>query len=251
MAIAERIIEGLPEEAQRLVHAYAKDVKAVFGEQLEGLLIYGSAVRGEFLPGRSNLNMLFVLSSYDAVTLKLYAPIHKRWSKEQVVVPLFLTDQELQSSSALFPLEFLEIQDYHRVLGGRDPFVGFHVDGGRLKDEVMQGLAGHLLRLRQRFAEGGGTNDAVTILLPLSITSLLPLLRGVQRLSGKPVVSQSDALIKDVADHFRIDLQGLTDALLLKRGQITPGPGEVPRLFDRYLHAASLLTNSVMRSLPR
>ncbi len=250
MAIAERIIEGLPEEAQRLVHAYAKDVKAVFGEQLEGLLIYGSAVRGEFLPGRSNLNMLFVLSSYDAVTLKLYAPIHKRWSKEQVVVPLFLTDQELQSSSALFPLEFLEIQDYHRVLGGRDPFVGFHVDGGRLKDEVMQGLAGHLLRLRQRFAEGGGTNDAVTILLPLSITSLLPLLRGVQRLSGKPVVSQSDALIKDVADHFRIDLQGLTDALLLKRGQITPGPGEVPRLFDRYLHAASALTNSVIRSLP-
>ena len=250
MAIAERTIEGLPEEAQRLVHAYAKDVKAVFGEQLEGLLIYGSAVRGEFLPGRSNLNMLFVLSSYDAVTLKLYAPIHKRWSKEQVVVPLFLTDQELQSSSALFPLEFLEIQDYHRVLGGRDPFVGFHVDGGRLKDEVMQGLAGHLLRLRQRFAEGGGTNDAVTILLPLSITSLLPLLRGVQRLSGKPVVSQSDALIKDVADHFRIDLQGLTDALLLKRGQITPGPGEVPRLFDRYLHAASALTNSIIRSLP-
>ncbi|WP_455370835.1 hypothetical protein [Petrachloros mirabilis] len=250
MAIAERIIEGLPEEAQRLVHAYAKDVKAVFGEQLEGLLIYGSAVRGEFLPGRSNLNMLFVLSSYDAVTLKLYAPIHKRWSKEQVVVPLFLTDQELQSSSALFPLEFLEIQDYHRVLGGRDPFVGFHVDGGRLKDEVMQGLAGHLLRLRQRFAEGGGTNDAVTILLPLSITSLLPLLRGVQRLSGKPVVSQSDALIKDVADHFQIDLHGLTDALLLKRGQITPGPGEVPRLFDRYLHAASALTNSVIRSLP-
>ena len=250
MAIAERIIEGLPEEAQRLVHAYAKDVKAVFGEQLEGLLIYGSAVRGEFLPGRSNLNMLFVLSSYDAVTLKLYAPIHKRWSKEQVVVPLFLTDQELQSSSALFPLEFLEIQDYHRVLGGRDPFVGFHVDGGRLKDEVMQGLAGHLLRLRQRFAEGGGTNDAVTNLLPLSITSLLPLLRGVQRLSGKPVMSQSDALIKDVADHFQIDLHGLTDALLLKRGQITPGPGEVPRLFDRYLHAASALTTSVIRSLP-
>ncbi|WP_455244019.1 hypothetical protein [Petrachloros mirabilis] len=249
MASADRIIEGLPEETLGLVHAYAKDVKAVFGEQLEGLLIYGSAVRGEFLPGRSNLNMLFVISNFDAPTLKLYAPIHKRWSKEQVVVPLFLTDQELQTSSVLFPLEFVEIQEYHRVLGGRDPFVGFHVDGGRLKDEVMQGFVSHVLRLRQRFAEGGGTNDAVTILLPLSITSLLPLLRGVQRVSGKTVVPQSDALIKDVGDHFGIDLQGLLDALLLKRGQITPGPGEVPRLFDRYLHATSTLTNAVIRSL--
>ena len=31
-----------------------------------------------------------------------------------------------------------------------------------------------------------------------------------------------------------IDLAGLTDVLHLKRGIITPGPVEVPRLFDRY-----------------
>lgn len=246
---AERIIEGLPDDTLKLVHAYAKDVKAAFGERLEGLLIYGSAVRGEFLPGRSNLNMLFVLSKYDAATLKLYGPIHKRWSKEQVVVPLFFTDRELQTSSSLFPLEFMEIQDYHRVLGGRDPFVGFHVESGRLKDEVLEGLAGHLLRLRQRFAEGGGTNDAVTILLPLSITSILPLLRGIQRIFGKPILPQSDALIKDVADQLQVDLQGLIEALMLKRGQITPGPAEVPRLFDRYLQAVSSLSDAAIGTI--
>lgn len=251
MATSERIIEGLSEETQQLLQAYTRDVKAAFGDRLEGLLIYGSAVRGEYLPGRSNLNMLLLVAGYDAATLKLYEPIHKRWSKEHVVTPLFLREQDLKFSSALFPLEFLEIQEHHRVLGGRDPFVGFHVDTRRLKDAVLQGLAGNVLRLRQRFAESGVPNEAVMILLPLSITSTVPLLRGLQRVLQWPVLSQSDAVIKDIGDRLSVNLQSFQDALLLKRGQITPGPAEIPRLFDRYLQASTLLVEAAAQTVQR
>jgi len=245
MSTTERIIEGLSEDTQKLLHSYAKDVKGVFGDQLEGLLVYGSAVRGEFLPGRSNLNLLLVLADYDAATLKRYEPVHTRWSKEGVVTPLFLTDREIRASSALFPLEFLELQEHHRVLGGRDPFVGFHVDTSRVGDAVMQGLAGHVLRLRQRFVEAGGANDAILILLPLAVTSVIPLLRGIQRLHGWPILTESDAVIKDLAGRLQLDLQGIHDALMLKRGIISPGPSEIPHVFDRYLQAATRLVEVV------
>jgi hypothetical protein len=247
MGMTERVIEGLPDDTQKLLQAYVKDVKGRLGDQLEGMLLYGSAIRGEFLPGRSNLNILLLVSSYDSALLKQYGSLHRQWSKEQIVVPLFLTEEELRTSAAVFPLEFLEIQEQHRVLGGRDPFIGFHVKTDQLREAVVQGLTSHLLRLRQRYVEGGGSDDATMILLPLSITSTLPLLRGVQRLLGRPVLSQSDAVIKDVAEQLTLDLQGLLDALLLKRGQISPGPHEVPRLFDRYLRAATVLTRAVER----
>jgi hypothetical protein len=247
MGMAERVIEGLPDDTQNLLQAYVKDVKGRLGDQLEGMLLYGSAVRGEFLPGRSNLNILLLVSSYDSALLKQYGSLHRQWSKEQIVVPLFLTEEELRTSAAVFPLEFLEIQEQHRVLGGRDPFIGCHIKTDRLRESVVQGLTSHLLRLRQRYVEGGGSDDATMILLPLSITSTLPLLRGVQRLLGRPVLSQSNAVIKDVAEQLTLDLQGLLDALLLKRGQISPGPHEVPRLFDRYLKAATELTRAVER----
>jgi hypothetical protein len=247
MGMTERVIEGLPDDTQKLLQAYVKDVKGRLGDQLEGMLLYGSAIRGEFLPGRSNLNILLLVSSYDSALLKQYGSLHRQWSKEQIVVPLFLTEEELRTSAAVFPLEFLEIQEQHRVLGGRDPFIGFHVKTDQLREAVVQGLTSHLLRLRQRYVEGGGSDDATMILLPLSITSTLPLLRGVQRLLGRPVLSQSNAVIKDVAEQLTLDLQGLLDALLLKRGQISPGPHEVPRLFDRYLKAATELTRAVER----
>jgi len=246
MGTTERVIEGLPEETQKLLHAYVKDVKTLFAERLEGVLLYGSAVRGEFLPGRSNLNLLLLVSSYDQALLKGYSAIHRRWSKEQIVAPLFLTETELHSSASIFPLEYLEIQEQHRVLGGRDPFVGFRIEVHRLSAEVQQGLMGAVLRLRQRYVEGNATDEAALILLPLSITSLLPLLRGVQRMQGRAVAYQSDAVIKDVAEQLKLDLQGLHDALLLKRGLITPGPKEIPRLFERYLHTVTELANSVV-----
>jgi predicted nucleotidyltransferase len=235
MPTVEWTIDGLPDETQQLLRAYVKDVVKVYGDRLEGVLLYGSAVRGEFLAGRSNLNVLVFLSSYDVALLKQYAPIHKRWSKEQIVVPLFLTKDDLQSAARVFPLEYLDIHEAHRVLWGQDPFVGFKVDTRHLGCEVLQGLRGIDLRMRQRFVEGGGTEEATTILLPLSVTALLPVLRGVQRLLGRPVLSHGDALLKDIESACDFDLSGLRDALLLKRGQISPGHKEVPRLMDRYL----------------
>ncbi|HSQ50520.1 MAG TPA: hypothetical protein VLL94_04555 [Nitrospiraceae bacterium] len=249
MSTAERLIEGLPDETQNLLQTYVKEVKGAFGEQLEGLLLYGSAVRGEFLPGRSNLNLLLLVSSYGSAVLKQYSALHRRWSKEQIVVPLFLTEEEVHMSAAVFPLEFLEIQEQHRVLSGRDPFIGFHVKTDQLRETVLQGLTSHVLRLRQRYVEGGGGDEATMILLPLAITSTLPLLRGVQRILGRPVLSHSEAVIADVAGQLKLDLQGLLDAWSLKRGQISPGPREAPRLFDRYLQAATLLTHAVEQLL--
>ncbi|OQW37398.1 MAG: hypothetical protein A4E19_13410 [Nitrospira sp. SG-bin1] len=237
-------IDGLPEETQALLKSYVKDVTRVYGNELEGILLYGSAVRGEFLPGRSNLNLLLVMSSYDLSVLKKYDGIHKRWSKEQVVVPLFLTAEDLQSASFAFPLEYQDIHESHRLLWGQDPFVGLKIDARNLAAEVVQALRGNLLRLRQRLVEGRSTEEAITILLTLSITALLPALRGLQRLWGRPVLAHGESLIQDVESHLAINLTGLHDALLLKHGQISPGQKEIPRLMDRYLESLNRLVTA-------
>jgi predicted nucleotidyltransferase len=245
MSAVQWTIDGLPEETQRLLRSYVKDVAQAYGEQLDAVLLYCSAVRGEFLPGRSNLNVLLFVSSYDVALLKVYAVVHKKWNKELVVVPLFLTKADLEASAFVFPLEYQDIHECHRLLWGQDPFIGFKVDQRHLAGEVLQALRGNVLRMRQRLVEGGGTEEAMTLLLPLSITALLPVLRGVQRLLAKPVLSQGELLLKDLEAHFGIDLTGLHDALLMKRGHISPGHKEVPRVMDRYLDSLGRLVDVV------
>jgi len=244
-------IDGLPDDTQTLLKSYIKDVTKTYGDEVEGIILYGSAVRGEFLPGRSNLNVLLVMSSYDLAVLKKYNAIHKRWSKEQVVVPLFLTADDLQSGSSAFPLEYQDILECHRLIWGQDPFVGLKIDLRYLAAEVIQALRGNLLRLRQRLVEGQGTEEAIIILVPLSVTALLPALRGLQRLLGRPVLAHGEPLLKDLESCLEIDLTGLHDALSLKRGHISPGQKEIPRLMDRYLETLTRLVHSAEERIKR
>ena len=56
---------------------------------------------------------------------------------------------------------------------------------------------------------------------------------------------RSEPLLKDFETFLSIDLSGLRDAWLLKRGQISPGQKEIPRLMERYLECLERLVQAV------
>jgi predicted nucleotidyltransferase len=235
----------IPESVRETLRPYLAQVQKLFGAALEAVILYGSAAGGEYLPGKSNINLLILLAKQDTELLKQYAALHKRWQKEQIVVPLFLTLEELKSSLELFPLEYMEIQEQHVLLAGRDPFPELRIGLKNLRLQCEQELRGNLLRLRQRFVEGGASTEAITILLPLSLTALLPCLRGLLRAKERPVERSADGVLQAVEKEFGIDTAAFHHVLNLKRGIISPGPAEAPRLFERYLAALSLLIEKV------
>lgn len=249
MAVHDQLPRDLPPEVRQTLNAYVAEVAKLFGPTMEALLLYGSAASGEFLPGRSNLNLLILLNKRDLDLLRQYAKTHKRWSKEGIVVPLFLTVEELETSAGLFPLEVLEIKEHHLLLAGRDPLPGLQPDVRRLPAQCEQEIRGNLYRLRQRFVEGGGTQEAVLLLLPLSLTALLPCLRGLIRAlpgGGAPPRS-TDAMLDVLPATLGLDPAVFQEVLKLKRGIISPGPVEVPRLLERYLDALDALLQQVGR----
>ncbi|MGH7206933.1 MAG: hypothetical protein ACREI2_12080 [Nitrospiraceae bacterium] len=232
--MSDGVLQDLPLDVRETLRSYLTDVTALFGPSLEAVILYGSAARGEYLPGRSNINLLLLLAKHDIDALQRYGKEHRRWSKEHIVVPLFLTEEGLRSSTALFPLEFLEIKEQHVLLAGRDPFPTLAIDLRNLLVQCEQEIRGNLLRLRQRFVEGAGKPETVEILLPLSFTALLPCLRGLFRLLKIPIPRMTEALLESLQPSLGVDPVTFQDVLHLKRGLISPGPLEMPRLFERY-----------------
>ena len=96
--------------------------------------------------------------------------------------------------------------------------------------------------------EGGGTEEAITILLPLSLTAVLPCIRGLQRLAQRKTSGSAEQLLLEWQEVTETDCSGFLDVLHLKRGLITPGPVEVPRLYDRYTAALEALIHRVESS---
>ena len=241
MPLTEEVLRDLPAEVRQTLRSYVAEVARLFGPALEGILLYGSAACGDYLPGRSNLNLMVILTAYDAVKLGQYAKFHRRWQKEGIVVPLFLTEREVRTGAECFPLEYLDIQHAHVLLKGRDPFPELSINLRNLRVQCEQEIRGNLLRLRQRFVEGAGKPETAAILMPLSLTALLPPLKGLLRLLGLRVPTRADAVFADLKAGLEVDPTAFQEVLSLKRGLITPGPLELPRLFERYLSALQSL----------
>lgn len=226
---------GLPVDLRRLLTRYANEVASLFGSNLRSLLLYGSLARGDYVPGRSNINVFVLLDSSESAGIEQYARLHRRWAKEKIVVPLVLTQQEFADSIPYFPLEYLEMEEHHLVLSGTDPFATVQLDTSNLEFQCGQELRSHLVRLRQRLIEGGGRPESMLILLPLSLTALLPCLRGILRLRGSLSHRSTEQVFKALESHLGIDPEAFRDVSKLKHGMISPGRLEIPRLFSRYI----------------
>src|SRR5260370_25757447 len=98
------------------------------GENLQSVVLYGSAARGDFHAHKSDLNLLCVLKSAKAAELSRIASVVRWWSGQlREPAPRIFTQEELLHSADVFAIELLDIGEAHRVLFGHDPVAGISV----------------------------------------------------------------------------------------------------------------------------
>ena len=235
----------LQEDTHAPLQGFLRSITKQKHLEFETILVYGSAARGEFLQGYSNINVLIVLEQITQPVLQQWSGIHKQWAREKIVAPLFLTHKDLQQSADAFPLEFLDIKERRVLLEGRDPFPELHVNVTHLFLQCRQEIHANLLRVRQCYVEGWGRIEAIQTLLPLSLTSLLPCLRGLCRLLDRPSNMKSPEMLDDLKTVLDIEPSVFFEVWRLKRGLSTPGKHELPKLLERYLTGLGQLADRI------
>ncbi len=213
------------------------DLRRLYGDNLRAVCLYGSGATADFVPGRSNWNLLVVLERLGLEELRRVIPSLPRWARHGIVPPLFETWGGLRRSNELFPLEQLELQSRHRLLFGEDPFDGLVLDRASIRRQCEQELHGKLIHLRQGFLEVGSDIKRLQTLLDRVIPALLPLLRGLLYLKRGPVPHHVEALISGVETDYGVSLRPLAMLHFWKRSPRGASPSEIEKLFGEVLTA--------------
>jgi predicted nucleotidyltransferase len=162
-------------------------------------VLYGSAARGDFIPGRSDINLMLVLEQLTPTILKSLSRAFTGWRKSLAESPLILSREEWNRANDAFPIEITDMRLSYRVLRGGDPLEGVQVDLGDLRKALEREFRGKLLRLRQGYATFAPDPAALGNLGLQSAATILVLLRGVLTVARKPVSADSAELVKDAA----------------------------------------------------
>ena len=176
-----------------------RQLQLAYGGGLRSVVLFGSAVAGEHDPKKSDYNVLVIVDSLPLERLRAVAAVSKAWAEDGNPPPMTFTANEWQSSSDIFPMEYADILERHRVLHGDSPFNGISVSPSDLRLQVEQQTMGKLLQLRQATMGAGGDSKLQLAVLEKSLSTLMVIFRGVSRLFGEVPSQDYEELTRSLA----------------------------------------------------
>lgn len=178
-----------------------KQLQLAYGEGLRSVVLFGSAVAGEHRPKKSDYNVLVIVDSLPPDRLRSVAAVSKAWAEDGNPPPMTFTSSEWKSSADIFPMEYADILERHRVLFGEPLADGIAVKPSDLRLQVEQQTMGKLLQLRQATMGAGGDNKLQLEVLEKSLSTLMVIFRGVSRLQGQVPSQDYEELTRSLAKH--------------------------------------------------
>lgn len=216
-------------------------LKDAYGETLRSVVLYGSAVAGEHIAKKSDYNILVILDKVPLDRLAAVGAVLRAWGEGGNPPPMTFTDSEWRSSADVFPMEYADILERHRVLMGPDPTEGIVVSKTDLRLEVEQQALGKLLHLRRGAMAAGVDEKAQLALLEASLSTLMVVFRGVARLHGESPPQDYAELSRDVAAKAGFDSAPFERVVRHVRGIAKLERAEAGRVLADYLAAMERL----------
>jgi predicted nucleotidyltransferase len=139
---------ALPPDLEKKLDALRDALVDGLGEDLVAIVVYGSAVRGGFIAGRSDVDVIAVLRRDDREALERVANAIAIARTSARIETMLLTEAELPRAADVFPLLYDDVRSKHVVLHGEDPFAGLAIADTHRRLRIEQELREARMRLR-------------------------------------------------------------------------------------------------------
>ena len=222
---------------------FVSQLEQLYGEDLISVTLYGSTAGVDYNPERSDLNFLVILKELDLNQLRKSVSLVKGWPQRRIATPLFLDPSLLESSLALFPMEFLEMKDQHETLHGSDPLATLEVPAKYLKFQCEQELKGKQLRLHSAYLEAQAQQPALEELLIASVKSFGVIMRTLLRLKGLQPPREFLEILTEIERVFHLQPDGFREAHQLRMGFRRFDRDEAETLYKRLMHDVTSLAD--------
>lgn len=185
--------------------AFLDDVKATHGGNLASVILYGSAATGDFVPNKSNYNLLIALNKITPKDLRNAHGCMREWAKMGHPVPVYFTVDELQNAADVFPIEFHNMERARKVLYGADVLASVTISDEFLRHQTEYELRSKLIRLRREYIPASTSVEGLVSLMTESLSSFASLFRAVLLLLGLDPPETKHEIVALTALQFKID----------------------------------------------
>lgn len=228
---------------------FVSRLRAAAGANLESVILFGSAVAGDFHPEFSNLNLFCVIRDSSFAALQALVPAVKWWDAQKQPPPLFMTRDEIDRSTDVFAIEFMDMQQHHLVVFGEDALQGLSIPASLHRVQVEYELREKLALLRQHLLLASGNDSRLWELLVRSVSSFATLFRHALIVLGHEAPVGKREAVQALSKQIGFDASGILQVLDVRERKSDRGKFKVADVFSRYLAALERVTAAVDKML--
>jgi hypothetical protein len=220
---------------EQILSGFVQDVQHLFGNELVAAFLYGSGASGEHVSGRSDINVVVVLTRVTPALLRKASGKLRSWSRQGLATPMFFDPEFLRHAVEVFPIELLDMQERHRMLWGPDLVADLRIERVALRRQCEQELRSKLLKLRQAYVESSRSPKDLETVLAAAVSGLVVLARVLLHLTRAEESGGTEAVLARVEAQFALSVAHLRKAWQLKRGEIRVTGSELDLLYQAVL----------------
>lgn len=243
--------------AAMTLDALVAQLRAAYGDGLRAVVLYGSAAHtdgrggtGDGPVGRPQ-DVLVIVDRLGMDELRRVAPTARAWQEAGHPPPLTLTTREWRSSTDVFPMEYADVLDRHRVLHGALPTDGVTVDPADLRRQVEHQVLGKLLQLRAGVLTAGNDARRQLVLLEASRGTMFVLFRALARVHGERPAADPETLARWAGATAGFDAAPFVRVVRHAAGAARLAPGDAAGVLAGELDALERLVAHVDALNPR
>jgi predicted nucleotidyltransferase len=228
---------------------FVNRMKAAISDNLKTVVLYGSAVTGEFRAEHSDLNVLCVVDRADAALLENAHGVAEWWMRQGNPAPLIFTVDELRRSADVFAIELLDMKIHHRILYGTDFLGDFEVPLHLHRLQVERELRTAWLRLRQAILAAPLSNKVHVDIMLKSVSPFCALFRHALLALGHDMPATKRETVDAIASLTGGNPTAFKTILDLREGKRKKSEIDVEVSLNAYLELVEVVTNEVDRRL--
>ena len=237
-------LKGIPEQSRDVVIGFSDKLAEALAPNLTSVILYGSAADGEYMEGKSDINILIILDSVRVVDLTVIMETGKKYAKKGLAIPLIFEREHIETSLDTFPIEFSDMKKRHILIYGLDPLENASIEKTNLRYQCERELKSMLVNLRRGFIQTAGNKENLETLLAGSLSSVLAASRGLIWLMGETPPNNADALLSEIKKAYKTDTDAMGRVWHLKKGH-SGATATLEALFDDYCREIAQLAAKV------
>ena len=192
--------ENIPSKIRDELYILVEKLQDTCSNHLVSVVLYDGLTKNEHIKETDTIKLMLVMDTIDTSILDQLAKVFASFPLKGQLQPLVLSESDLESSTDVFPIKFLDMQQDHEILAGKDILKGLTIQRQHLQLRCEQEIKNLMLRLRKSYLMGLDQKGALPRIMLRSYFTLLRALDVMAELKTNKSYRREEEILDATAE---------------------------------------------------